>query len=80
MGVHRTSGTYEGKAFSHPQHYSVAFMRDDVGATMDKLADKGAEFTGPVHDFDFGLGTNLKMPGAGRDPALRAQTSGAHSL
>jgi hypothetical protein len=32
---------------------------------MDELADKGAEFTGPVQDFGFGPAANLKVPDAG---------------
>jgi catechol 2,3-dioxygenase-like lactoylglutathione lyase family enzyme len=64
LGVHPTSGTYEGHAFSHPRHHSVSLMCDDIGATIAELEAKGAQFTGPPEDLDFGVGTSMKVPGA----------------
>jgi hypothetical protein len=40
-------------------------MCDDVEATMAELENKGAEFGGAIEDLGFGLGTTLKLPGAG---------------
>jgi catechol 2,3-dioxygenase-like lactoylglutathione lyase family enzyme len=65
MGVHPTSGTYEGEEFSHPRHHDVSLMCDDVEATRAELEAKGAEFSSEIEDFGFGLGTTLELPGAG---------------
>jgi catechol 2,3-dioxygenase-like lactoylglutathione lyase family enzyme len=80
MGVHPTSGTFEGETFSHPLHHSISLMCDDVESTMEELSAKGAEFTGPVQDFGFGLGTNLKLPGAGEMLLYEPRHPEAHSL
>jgi catechol 2,3-dioxygenase-like lactoylglutathione lyase family enzyme len=65
MGVHPTSGTYEGQDYSYPQHHSISLMCDDIRATVAELEAKGATFSGGVEDYGFGLGTNLELPGAG---------------
>ncbi len=65
MAVHPTSGTYEGDAYKHPQHHSIALMCDDIEATVAELRTRGAEFNGEVADYGFGLGIDLKVPGAG---------------
>jgi catechol 2,3-dioxygenase-like lactoylglutathione lyase family enzyme len=65
MGVHPTSGTYEGEEYSYPRHHSVSLMCDDVEATRAELEAKGAEFSTEIEDFGFGLGTTLELPGAG---------------
>lgn len=64
VGVHPTSGTYEGETYSHPRHYSLSLMCDDVEATVAELSGRGAAFNGEVSDFGFGLGILLKVPGA----------------
>jgi catechol 2,3-dioxygenase-like lactoylglutathione lyase family enzyme len=64
LGVHPTSGTYEGGSYSHPRHHSISLMCDDVAATVAELEGKGAEFAGGVEDLGFGLGAMLKLPGA----------------
>jgi len=63
LGVHPTSGTYEGETFSHPKHHSISLMCDDIEATKAELEGKGAEFAGAVEDMGFGLAVMLKVPG-----------------
>src|SRR3954447_16673392 len=58
LGVHPTSA---GAGLQH----QITLMCDDVDATMRDLEAKGAEFTGPPEDWGFGIGTSLKLPGAG---------------
>ena len=65
MGVHPTSGTFEGEEYSYPKHHSISLMCDDVEATVAELEGKGAEFSGGIQDMGFGLATMLKLPGAG---------------
>ena len=64
LGVHPTTYTHEGEAFSHPRHHSISLMCDDIEATKAELEQKGAEFAGAVEDMGFGLGVMLKVPGA----------------
>ena len=65
LAAHPTSGTHEGESYSYPQHHSVSLMCDDVAATRAELESKGAEFAGGIEDLGFGLGTMMKLPGAG---------------
>lgn len=65
LGIHPTSGTYEGGESSYPRHHSISLMCDDVEATVAQLKAKGATFTGGIQDFGFGLGITLELPGAG---------------
>lgn len=65
LGVHPTSGTHEGKAWSHPRHHSISLVCDDVEATVIELEAKGATFSGAIQDLGFGLGITLELPGAG---------------
>lgn len=64
LGVHPTSGTYEGEAYSSPRHHSVSLMCDDIEATIADLRGRGAQFTGDVSDMGFGLAISLQVPGA----------------
>ena len=64
LGVHPTSGIYEGDAFSHPRHHSISLMCDDIEATKIELEGKGAEFRGTIEDMGFGFGVMVKVPGA----------------
>ena len=66
MGVHPTSGTWEGESFSHPVHHEISLMCDDVAATRLELEAKGATFDGDIADEGFGLVTMMDLPGAGR--------------
>jgi len=64
VGVHPTSGTYEGESYSHPRHHVVAVMCDDVEATVSELSGRGAQFTGEVSDHGYGLAIMMQVPGA----------------
>ena len=66
LGVHPTSGTWEGSEYSHPVHHEVSLMCDDVAATKAELEGKGAVFTGEIVDEGFGLTASLQLPGAGQ--------------
>jgi catechol 2,3-dioxygenase-like lactoylglutathione lyase family enzyme len=66
MGVHPTSGTWEGESFAHPVHHEISLMCDDVAATRADLETKGATFHGDVTDEGFGLVTMMELPGAGQ--------------
>ena len=65
MGVHPTSGTWEGSSYEHSVHHEVSLMCDDVAATRAEPEAKGATFTGEITDQGFGLTTMLDLPGAG---------------
>jgi hypothetical protein len=39
-------------------------MCDDIEQTIADLGAKGAQFSGGVSDYGFGLATNLQVPGA----------------
>ena len=80
LGVHPTSGTHEGHEFSHPLQHLISLMCDDIEATVAELEAKGAEFTGPPEDYGFGVGTNLKLPGAGEILLYQARHPEAYSL
>ena len=80
LGVHPTKETYEGKTYSHPRHYSISLMCDDIAATRAELESKGAEFTGAVEDMGFGLAVLLKVPGADDILLYQPQHPIAHSL
>jgi catechol 2,3-dioxygenase-like lactoylglutathione lyase family enzyme len=63
VGVHPTSGP-EGSSWSSERHHEISLICDDLRATMDELASRGATFTGePVHR-GFGLCVMLSVPGA----------------
>jgi catechol 2,3-dioxygenase-like lactoylglutathione lyase family enzyme len=80
LGVHPTSGTYEGQVYSHPKQHSISLMCDDIEATVADLKAKGASFSGEVEDLGFGLGTNLELPGAGGILLYEPRHPEAHSL
>jgi catechol 2,3-dioxygenase-like lactoylglutathione lyase family enzyme len=65
LGVHPTSGEWEGHSFSHPVHHEISLMCDDIAATRAELEAKGAEFDGDVVDQGFGLVSMIRLPGAG---------------
>ena len=80
MGVHPTSGTWEGHAYSHPRHHAISLVCDDVAATRAELEAKGATFSDEIQDFGFGLGTTLELPGAGGILLYEPSHPLAHSL
>ena len=65
MGVHPTSGSWEGGSYSYQRHHSVSLMCDDIAATRAELEGRGATFSNEIEDMGFGLGTMLELPGAG---------------
>lgn len=65
MGVHPTSGEWEGSTFSYPKHHSISLMCDDIHATVEELRAKGAIFNGEVQDHGYGLVIMMEIPGAG---------------
>ncbi|MEX2612474.1 MAG: VOC family protein [Gaiellaceae bacterium] len=80
LGVHPTSGTYEGEPFSHPKHHSISLMCDDIEATKVELEGKGAEFAGAIENMGFGLGVMLKVPSADDILLYQPKHPEAHSL
>ena len=64
LGVHPTSGTYEGGDYSYPRHHSIALMCDDVEATVAELEKRGARFSGEIQELGFGRGIMLRLPAA----------------
>ena len=65
MGVHPTSGEWEGEVYSHPLAHTISLMCDDVETTVAELKAKGAEFKGGVQNYGFGLCINMVLPAAG---------------
>lgn len=80
MGVHPTTGAYEGETYAHPRHHSISLMCDDIEATKAELESKGAEFAGAIEDMGFGLAIMLKVPGADALLLYQPQHPQAHSL
>jgi catechol 2,3-dioxygenase-like lactoylglutathione lyase family enzyme len=80
LGVHPTSGTWEGEEFSHPRHHDVSLMCDDIDATRAELESRGAQFSSEIEDLGFGLGTTLELPGAGGILLYEPRHPEAHSL
>lgn len=64
IGVHPTSGEWEGHRFESPRHHSISLMCDDIHATVAELKAKGAEFSGEIQDHGYGLIVMVKVPGA----------------
>jgi predicted enzyme related to lactoylglutathione lyase len=79
LGVHPTSGTFEGKEYSSPVHHVVSLMCDDIEATVAELEARGAEFGAPVDEV-WGIGRTLKVPGAGGVVLYEPRHPEAHSL
>jgi len=46
-------------------HHELYLMCDDVHATVEELAGRGAECTQPIRDEGFGLVTAIRLPGGG---------------
>jgi predicted enzyme related to lactoylglutathione lyase len=80
MGVHPTSGTHESEVYSYPRQHLVSLMCDDIVATVAELEACGAEFSGPPEDAGFGVGTHLKVPGAGEILLYEPRHSEAYNL
>ena len=80
LGVHPTKGTHEGEEYSYPLHQSISLMCDDVTATVGELERRGAEFSGGIEDYGFGLAAMLKLPGAGEILLYQPQHPTAYDL
>jgi catechol 2,3-dioxygenase-like lactoylglutathione lyase family enzyme len=80
LGVHPTTGTYEGETYAHPKHHSISLMCDDIEATKVELEGKGAEFAGAIENMGFGLGVMLKVPSADDILLYQPKHPEAHSL
>jgi catechol 2,3-dioxygenase-like lactoylglutathione lyase family enzyme len=80
LGVHPTSGIWEGEEYSHPRHHELALMCDDIEATRAELEAKGAEFSTGIDDHGYGLVTTLEVPGAGGILLYEPRHPEAHSL
>jgi catechol 2,3-dioxygenase-like lactoylglutathione lyase family enzyme len=80
LGVHPTSGIWEGEEFSHPRHHEIALMCDDIAATRAELEAKGAVFSSGIDDHGYGLVTTLELPGAGGILLYEPRHPEAHSL
>ena len=80
IGVHPTSGEWEGQSYASEVHHEVSFMCDDIEATRAELEAKGATFSDPIEDMGFGLGTTLEVPGAGGVLLYEPCHPEAHSL
>ncbi|XVX20951.1 VOC family protein [Actinomycetota bacterium] len=63
MGVHPTSGEFEGQEFTTPRHHEISLMCDDIEATRADLESRGAQFVGPTEDKGWGLGAVVLVPG-----------------
>jgi len=80
MGVHPTSGTWEGEQFSHSVHHEISLMCDDIAATRADLEAKGATFKGGVEDAGYGLTSMMELPGAGLIQVYQPQHPTAYDL
>ena len=65
LGVHPTSGTWEGEEYAHPVHHEISLMCDDIATTKAELEAKGAVFDGDISDEGFGVTASMRLPGAG---------------
>ena len=80
LGVHPTSGTWEGDQFSHPVHHELSLMCDDIAVTRAELEAKGATFRGGIEDEGYGLTSMLELPGAGLIMLYQPQHPTAYDL
>jgi len=80
LGVHPTTGSYEGGTYSYPTHHSISLMCDDIAKTKAELEAKGATFAGAVEDMGFGLAAMLKVPGTDDILVYEPRHPVAHSL
>ena len=64
MGVHPTHSEWEGQTYDHPRHHAIALMCDDIGATVEELRAKGAQFRGPIEEREYGRVITMIVPGS----------------
>jgi len=63
FGVHPATGP-AGEQWAPPGQQQVSFVCDDIAATVEELAGRGAEFAGAPEDMRFGIGVAMRVPGA----------------
>lgn len=80
LGVHPTSGSWEGQQFSHSLHHEISLMCDDIAATRADLEAKGATFKGGIEDEGYGLTSMMELPGAGHIMLYQPQHPTAYDL
>ena len=80
LGVHPTSQVHEGASYDSPRHHSISLMCDEIETTRADLAQKGAEFNGPIQEMEFGRTLMLKVPGADDLMLYEPRHPEAHSL
>lgn len=59
LGVHPTEGNDPPSGTA-----DISFYCDDIEATVADMKARGVEFTHPIEDRGYGLGTHFKVPGA----------------
>jgi catechol 2,3-dioxygenase-like lactoylglutathione lyase family enzyme len=64
LGVHPASWEHEGQSGGTDQAFDLSLMCDDLEATMDELAARGAQFEGEVEQVSWGSTIRLHVPGA----------------
>lgn len=65
LGVHPSSWEHEGRSGGTDQRFDLSLMCDDLAATREELAGRGAEFEGGVEEEPWGSTIQVKVPGAG---------------
>ncbi len=73
VGVHTAGAPDVGR-------HELYLMCDDVAATVEELAAKGAEFVGDISGRGFGLMATLRIPGAGTVGLYEPRHPVAHDL
>jgi len=64
LAAHPASWEHEGRRGGTDQHYDISLACDDLQATVDDLASRGAELEGGFEEQPWGTTTQLKVPGA----------------
>lgn len=80
VGVHPTSGHWEGEEYRSPRHHSISLMCDDIQETMEGLRARGAEFRGEAVDHGYGWVVMMAVPGADDIQLYQPTHPVAHSL
>jgi catechol 2,3-dioxygenase-like lactoylglutathione lyase family enzyme len=65
LGVHPSAWEHEGRSGSTDQRFDLSLMCEDLAATREELAGRGAEFDGDVVEEPWGSTLQVRVPGAG---------------
>jgi catechol 2,3-dioxygenase-like lactoylglutathione lyase family enzyme len=79
FGVHPATGP-DGEDWAPAGQQQVAFLCDDVAATVRDLRERGAQFAGDPEDMGFGIGVALLVPGAADVLLYQPRHRVAHDL